>query len=97
MPAHHKLEQFLDEYLNAAGIGDRGKTPLFHSAIGKTGILSDRPMHRVDAYQMVRRRAAGAGLNGRLGCDAFRATGITAYSYSCILIDPCLSPMVGSV
>ena len=36
-------------------------------------------MHRVDAYQMVRRRAAGAGLNDRLGCDAFRATGITAY------------------
>jgi hypothetical protein len=27
MPAHHKLEQFLDEYLNAAGIGDRGKIP----------------------------------------------------------------------
>ena len=36
-------------------------------------------MHRIDAYQMVRRRAAGAGLNGKLGCHAFRATGITAY------------------
>jgi hypothetical protein len=28
MPAHHKLEQFLDEYLDAAGITDRDKTPL---------------------------------------------------------------------
>jgi site-specific recombinase XerD len=79
MPAHHKLEQFLDEYLDAACIRDHGKTPLFRSAAGRTGILTDRPMHRIDAYQMVRRRTAEAGLNGKLGCHVFRATGITAY------------------
>jgi hypothetical protein len=28
MPAHHKLEQFLDEYLDAAGIREDGKTSL---------------------------------------------------------------------
>ena len=27
MPAHHKLEQFLDEYLAAAGIREDGKPP----------------------------------------------------------------------
>ena len=32
MPAHHKLEAYLDEYLDAAGIRDDGKTPLFRSA-----------------------------------------------------------------
>jgi site-specific recombinase XerD len=79
MPAHHMLEQFLDEYLDAAGIREQGKTPLFRSTIGKSGILTDRPMHRVDAYQMVRRRTAEAGLKGKLGCHVFRATGITAY------------------
>jgi len=79
MPAHHKLEQFLDEYLDAAGIRDRGKTPLFRSALGRTGFLTDRPMHRIDAYQMVRRRTAEADLKGKLGCHVFRATGITAY------------------
>ena len=79
MPAHHKLEQFLDEYLDAAGIGDRDKTPLFRSTSGRTGTLTDRPMHRVDAYQMVRRRTAEAALKGKLGCHVFRATGITAY------------------
>ena len=79
MPAHHKIEQFLDEYLDAAGIREADKTPLFRSALGRTGILTDRPMHRIDAYQMVRRRAAAAGLNGKLGCHVFRATGITAY------------------
>jgi site-specific recombinase XerD len=79
MPTHHKLEQFLDEYLAAARIREDGKTPLFRSAAGRTGMLTDRPMHRVDAYQMVRRRTAEAGLKGKLGCHVFRATGITAY------------------
>src|SRR6202023_3301341 len=79
MPVHHKLEQFLDEYLAAAGIRDAGKTPLFRSAAGKTGRLTENPMHRVDAYQMIRRRTAEAGFKIKLGCHVFRATGITAY------------------
>ena len=79
MPAHHKLEQFIDEYLAAAGIREHGKTPLFRSAVGKTGVLTDKPMNRVDAYRMVRRRTAEAGFKNKLGCHAFRATGITAY------------------
>jgi site-specific recombinase XerC len=79
MPTHHKLEQFLDEYLKEAGIRDDGKSPLFRSAAGKTGVLTERPMHRVDAYQMIRRRTADAGFKNKLGCHAFRATGITAY------------------
>ena len=79
MPAHHKLEQFLDEYLAAAGIREDGKAPLFRSAVGKTGVLTDKPMNRVDAYRMIRRRTAEAGFKLKLGCHVFRATGITAY------------------
>jgi len=79
MPAHHKLEQFLDEYLAAAGIRDHDKTPLFRSAAGRTGMLTDRPMHRIDAYRMIRRRTAEIGYKIKLGCHVFRATGITAY------------------
>jgi site-specific recombinase XerD len=79
MPAHHKLEAFIDEYLAAAGIREDGKTPLFRSAIGKTGVLTDKPMNRIDAYRMVRRRTADAGFKVKLGCHVFRATGITAY------------------
>jgi integrase len=77
MPAHHKLEQFLDEYLEAAGTGDHDKIPL--SAAARTGTLTDRTMHRVHAYAMVCRRTAEAGLKGKLGCHVFRATGIAAY------------------
>jgi site-specific recombinase XerD len=79
MPAHHKREHFIDEYLAAAGIREDGKTPLFRSAIGKNGVLTDKPMIRIDAYRMVRRRTADAGFKVKLGCHVFRATGITAY------------------
>jgi hypothetical protein len=42
MPAHHTLEAHLDsyiEYIEAAGIRDGGKSPLFRSAAGRTGTL----------------------------------------------------------
>jgi site-specific recombinase XerD len=78
MPAHHKLEAFLDEYIKAAGIGDHGKSPLFRSARGRTGDLNGDAMHRVDAYRMIQRRAAELGLKVKIGCHTFRATGITA-------------------
>jgi integrase/recombinase XerD len=79
MPAHHNLEAYLDSYIEAAGIRDGGKAPLFCSAVGRTGTLTEKPMNRVDAWRMVQRRAAGLGMKVRIGCHTFRATGITAY------------------
>ncbi len=75
MPAHHTL----DAYIEAAGIRDAGKAPLFRSAAGRSRTLTDKPMHRVDAWRMIQRRAAGVGTRGKIGCHTFRATGITAY------------------
>jgi hypothetical protein len=49
MPAHHKLEAFIDEYLATAGIREDGKTPLFRAAIGKPDVLTEKPMNRVDS------------------------------------------------
>src|SRR6478672_10230786 len=79
MPAHHNLEAYLDAYIEAAGIRDGGKAPLFRSAAGRTGALTDKPMNRVDAWRMIQRRAAELGMRVRIGCHTFRATGITAY------------------
>jgi site-specific recombinase XerD len=79
MPAHHKLEVYLDEYISAAGLRNMAKSPLFRTAIGRTGELSTDQMHRVDAYRMIRRRATAAGVRAKIGCHTFRATGITAY------------------
>jgi len=79
MPAHHTLEEYLDAYLDAAGIRDSGKSPLFRSAVWYSGMLTDKAMHRVDAYRMIQRRAAKMSLKARICCHTFRATGITAY------------------
>jgi site-specific recombinase XerD len=79
MPAHHNLEAYLDAYIKAAGIGDQGKSPLFRSAVGRTGTPTETPMNRVDAWRMVQRRAAYLGMRIKVGCHTFRATGITAY------------------
>src|ERR1700730_3619297 len=79
MPAHHNLEAYLDCYIEAAGIRDAGKTPLFRSAAGRTGELTLKAMNRVDAWRMIQRPAAELATRARIGCHTFRATGITAY------------------
>lgn len=79
VPAHHNVEAYLDEYLEASGIADADRAPLFRSAIGRSGSLSDKRMSRKDALAMVKRRARVAGLPIRTSCHTFRATGITAY------------------
>jgi integrase/recombinase XerD len=79
MPAHHKLEAFLDEYIRAAGIAGDEKSALFRSAIRRTGTLAATAMHRVDAWRMIQRRSAELGMKVKIGCHTFRATGITAY------------------
>src|ERR1700716_507930 len=61
MPTHHKLEAFLDEYIKAAAIEEFGKSPLFRSAVGRTGTLTATAMNRVDAWRMIQRRALKLG------------------------------------
>ena len=65
--------------VEAARIGDGGKAPLFRSAAGRTGTLTEKPMSRVDAWRMIQRRSADLGMRVKIGCHTFRATGITAY------------------
>ncbi len=79
MPAHHNLEEYMAAYLEAAGIAREKHTPLFRTARGKTQQLTDRRITQPEVYLMIRRRAAGAGIQTLIGCHTFRATGITAY------------------
>jgi integrase/recombinase XerD len=79
MPCHHKLEAYLDAYIDAAGIEDDRKGPLFRAAIGKTKKLGEGAISRTDVWYMVRRRASDAGIETAIGCHTFRATGITDY------------------
>jgi integrase len=79
VPAHHNTEAYLDTYIEAAGIAGDDKGPLFRSVAGRAGRLTDRPLRRNNALDMVKRRALAAGLPRRICNHTFRATGITAY------------------
>lgn len=78
IPAHHKAEEYMDAYLDRAGIIDTRKLPLFRS-LGRDRQLSENRLHRTDALRMIKRRALAAGLPSDICCHTFRATGITAY------------------
>ena len=79
MPCHHSLEAYLHAYLDGVGIAGDAKGPLFRTIGRGTGQLSRTPLPQANAYAMVRRRAAAAGIDTKIGNHSFRATGITAY------------------
>ncbi len=77
VPVHHRAEEYLDAYLEAAGlVGLRGS--LFR-VVDRHGQTTDRAMTRRLAWEMVKRRASAAGLPGDTTNHTFRATGITVY------------------
>jgi integrase/recombinase XerD len=78
VPAHHNAEAYLDSYIDAAGIWEEKKGPLFRS-VDKHRRLTLTPLSRVDVWRMIRRRAMDAGIETAIGCHTWRATGITAY------------------
>ena len=80
MPCHHALAEMLRAYIDAAGIADDRKGWLFRTSPGHNArMLADTPMSQADAWRMIRRRAAAAGIHAPIGNHTFRATGITAY------------------
>jgi integrase len=92
LPMHHKLEELLDEYLKATGLGNEPGSPLFPAALGKTGKLSRRSLVRTDAADMLKRRLKQAGLPAHYSPHSFRATGITNFLEN----DGTLEPLSGS-
>jgi site-specific recombinase XerD len=79
MPCHHNLESYLEAYLDGGGIRQDPKGPLFRTIGRDTRLLTRTPLPQANAYAMIRRRAAAAGIKTRIGNHTFRATGITAY------------------
>ena len=80
MPCHHNLETYITAYIEGAGIAEDPKGPLFRTLGRDKGRpLTHTPLSQANAYMMISRRAAAAGIATRLGNHSFRATGITAY------------------
>lgn len=79
MPCHHNLETYLAAYIEGAGLAEDLEGPLFRTIGRGTGQLTKTPLPQANAYAMIRRRAAIAGIKTKIGNHSFRATGITAY------------------
>ena len=80
MPCHHSLADMLHTYIAAAGIAEERKSWLFRTSPRHSArVLTEQPMTQADAWRMIRRRAAAAGIHTPIGNHSFRATGITAY------------------
>lgn len=81
VPAHHKAQEYLDAYVEAAGIGEEKKTPLFRSSGQGRNVntLSDKGLCRRTALMMVKRRTAAVGLPPDICNHSFRGSGITNF------------------
>jgi site-specific recombinase XerD len=79
MPCHHNLEVYLHAYIDGCGLARDPKGALFRTIGRGTGDLTTTPLPQANAYAMIRRRAAAAGIATKIGNHTFRATGITAY------------------
>jgi len=79
MPCHHFLEDYLHAYIDGCGLASDPKGALFRTIARGRAELTATPLPQANAYAMIRRRAAGAGIETKIGNHTFRATGITAY------------------
>jgi len=65
----------LTAYLEQTRIMEDGKGPLFRTIGRGTSQLTRTPLPQANAYAMIRRRAAAAGIATKLGNHSFRARG----------------------
>ena len=78
VPAHHKAEAHVDAWIDAAGMSEQAKRPLFRT-FGRNGEVTARSLFEADILRMVKVRGKAIGLPESTCCHSFRATGITAY------------------
>lgn len=78
VPAHHRLQEYLDAYIEAAGIADDKDGWLFQS-VNRSKELTGKQLNRRKAWKMVKRRARQAGIAKDISPHSMRATGITAF------------------
>lgn len=79
LPCHHSLELYLDDLIDAAGLANTPRAPLFQTIQRGTDKLSGNTLPQSNAYAMIQRRASAAGISTAVCNHTFRATGITAY------------------
>lgn len=74
IPVRHDLQQLLLDYSEVAGHDLWKKDcPMFRSALGRTGKLSERPMTAIDICRMLKRRLKAAELPATISPHSFRS------------------------
>ncbi len=76
---HHTIEEYLDAYIEAAGIAGEKNKPLFRTTRDRTREMTGRALVRFEDHKMIRRRDVEARLPRGSIWHTFRATGIPAY------------------
>lgn len=79
LPCHHSLEAYLDDFIEAAGLKETPRAPLFQTIRRGTEEFSGSSLPQANAYAMIQRRAIAAGISTAVCNHTFRATGITAH------------------
>lgn len=78
IPVRADLQRVLQEYVIAGGPHTAAKeSPLFRTASGRRGLLSERAMNGVDVCRMVKRRLVAAGLPSLISPHSFRSMAAT--------------------
>jgi len=67
VPAHHKAEAHVDAWIDAAGIAEETKRPLFRT-FGRNGEVTARPLYDADVLRMVKVRGKAIGLPASTCC-----------------------------
>ena len=82
VPVHSKAREAIDQWLLASDLASKPAAPLF-PAFGKDKkTIELRHMGRTSVWKLVQARALASGLQKRVCCHSFRATGITEYMNS---------------
>jgi len=79
IPVHHMAARFIEDYIYQAGFDTTSDDHLFRSFEKGKSELSEKPLNRTNAWNMIKRRARRTGLSGLISNHTFRGTGITNF------------------
>ena len=78
VPCHHRLQEYMAAYIEAAGIASDSKGPLFRTLRGGAKTLRNRNLlTQSNAYELIQRYKVVAGIKTEIGCHSMRGTAIT--------------------
>ena len=82
VPVHSKAKEAVDLWLERSHLASKPSAPLFPSFGKDRETLNWRRLDRRSVLKLVEKRAKASGIQKRVCCHSFRATGVTEYMNS---------------